>query len=37
MSLMEGMSRTAWRAGASVVWKVVRKMGGVECTEGSWM
>jgi hypothetical protein len=36
-SLMEGMSRTAWRAGASVGWKVVRKMGGVEGGVGSEM
>jgi hypothetical protein len=34
---MEGMSRTAWRADASLRRKVVRKMGGAEGAEGSAM
>lgn len=29
-SLMEGISRMACKAGASLVWKLVRKMGGVD-------
>lgn len=31
------MERTAWSAGASVGWRVVRKMGGVEGGVGSAM
>ena len=36
-SLIDGVSRTACKAGASVGWKVVRKMGGVADFGGSAM